>query len=170
MNKLKILFIFLVLSISVSAAYADGNFTSLQSQIDNAKDSIELTQDYTYNNESDYDIKTGILIEKSNFIVDGNGHSIDALGHARIFNVTGYNVTFLNLNLMNGYSNETGGAISGNDLTLKNIIFNNNSGESGGGVYGIAINADNCTFQSNNAKNGGAIYTSWLVVLLEPYL
>ncbi|MBO5151993.1 MAG: hypothetical protein J6B73_07550 [Methanobrevibacter sp.] len=158
MNKLKILFIFLVLSISVSAAYADGNFTSLQSQIDNAKDSIELTQDYTYNNESDYDIKTGILIEKSNFIVDGNGHSIDALGHARIFNVTGYNVTFLNLNLMNGYSNETGSAISGNDLTLKNIIFNNNSGESGGGVYGIAINADNCTFQSNNAKNGGAIF------------
>ena len=44
--KYKILFIVLILFISVSAAYADGNFTSLQTEINNAGDSIEITQDY----------------------------------------------------------------------------------------------------------------------------
>ena len=60
MKKFKILFIFLVLFISVSAVHADGNFTSLQTEINNAGDSIEITRDYIYDNSTDFGLKNGI--------------------------------------------------------------------------------------------------------------
>ena len=44
MKKFKILLLLLVLFISVSASYAEGNFTSLQTEINNADNSIEITQ------------------------------------------------------------------------------------------------------------------------------
>lgn len=64
MKKFKILFIFLVLFISVSAVHADGNFTSLQTEINNAGDSIEITRDYIYDNSTDFGLKMEYLLIK----------------------------------------------------------------------------------------------------------
>ena len=61
MNKVKIFLVLLVLFISVTAVYADGNFTSLQSEIDTSTDAIEIASDYTYDNSSDENITDGII-------------------------------------------------------------------------------------------------------------
>ena len=77
LKKLKfvlIILLFLLLSVNTVSA-ADGNFTSLKKAIDNSKDSIELTQDYKYDNKTDINLFTGIIITKDNFVVDGNGHT-----------------------------------------------------------------------------------------------
>ena len=69
MKKFKILFILLVLFISVSAVHADGNFTSLQTEINNAGDSIEITRDYIYDNSTDFGLKNGIFVNKTDFTI-----------------------------------------------------------------------------------------------------
>lgn len=43
MNKFKIFLILLVLFISINAVYSEGNFTDLQTEINNSTDSIEIT-------------------------------------------------------------------------------------------------------------------------------
>ena len=103
MNAIKTFLILLVLLLSVSAVSAEGNFTALQEEIDSSADSIEITQNYIYDNSSDYELNEGILINKSDFTINGNGHTIDGAGEARIFYILGKNVTILNLNLMEQY-------------------------------------------------------------------
>lgn len=46
---------------------------------------IEITQDYVYVNESDYELTDGILINKTTLFINGNGHTIDGAGQSRIF-------------------------------------------------------------------------------------
>ena len=132
MKKLNFFLILIVLFISISAVSAeDGNFTSLQTDISSSTDSIELTQNYIYDNSTDSGLKNGITISKSNFIVDGNGHTIDGSNQARIFHIMGNNVTLKNLNLING-SNNMGGAAYGSELmNFENVTFINNHGKNG---------------------------------------
>ena len=59
----------------MSAVSAEGNFTSLQTEIDNSQDSIEITQNYAYDNTTDNSLVNGIKLDKDNFIVYGNGYS-----------------------------------------------------------------------------------------------
>ena len=122
MKKFKILFIFLVLFISVSAVHADGNFTSLQTEINNAGDSIEITGDYIYDNSTDFWLKNGIFVNKTDFTINGNGHTIDGAGQARIFNIQS-NVTLLNIKIINGFNKEMGGAIFSYSLNCENVTF-----------------------------------------------
>lgn len=82
MNKIKILLIFIVLFISVSTVSAEGNFTELNMAIKNSSESIDLTPDYTYNNDTDIIFEYGINIRKSNFTLNGNGHTIDGANQA----------------------------------------------------------------------------------------
>ena len=160
MKIFKILFILLVLFISVSAVYADGNFTSLQTGINNAGDSIEITQDYIYDNTTDFGLKNGILVNKTNFTINGNGHTVDGAGQARIFNIQA-NVTLLNIKLINGFENEMGGAIFSGYFTYlhcENVTFVNNRADSGGALQGYAVDLINCEFTENHAKAGAGVY------------
>ena len=161
MKRFKILFIVLILFFSVSAVYADGNFTALQTEINDSNNVIEINQDYIYDNSSDEKLSQGILINKTNFIINGNGHTIDANGQARIFNVM-ESITINNLNLINGFSKDAGGAIFANDkIHFENVTFENNSAHEGGAVKIDLIEANNCVFNNNHAENGGAVSYSF---------
>ena len=115
-----------------------GNFTTLNDDMSHAETEIKLDKDYTYNSASDGSYRSGIVIDKDNFVVDGQGHIINGGNQARIFHV------------------------QANNVTLKNITFLFGSSEHGGAVYfngtGIIIG---CNFTSNSAtywSYGGAVY------------
>ena len=74
---------------------SENSFTNLADKIENSGAVLDLNQDYTFNNETDN--STGILIDKDNFILNGNGHTIDGNKESRIFNITGNNITLKNL-------------------------------------------------------------------------
>ena len=141
----------------------DGSFAALNTTVSGVSSDIILDRDYTYSSTDT--IKTGILISKDNTVIDGQGHTIDAKGQTRIFNVTATTVVLKNINFINGYSAESGGAIYGygENLRIINCTFTDNNAASwGGAIYSYpdtyALYA-NSTFINNKAKNGGAIAT-----------
>ena len=125
MNKLKIFLVLFVLLLSIGAVSAEGNFTSLQTDIADSADSIDIAQDYTFDEKSDAELTTGIVINKTNFVINGNGHTLDGNGMSRIFDVTGENITINNLNFINGKGN-IGGAIvaDAKNTVIDNCTFN----------------------------------------------
>ncbi len=161
MKKFLILIIF-ILFFSISTVCADGNFTSLQTEIEQSTDVIEISQDYTYDNNADKNISDGITVFKNDFVINGNGHKIDGNNASRIFQVIGRNITLNNLILTNSFS-ENGGAISTlADLTLNNVTFiSNRATENGGCIFSSkTVTVSDCIFDNNYAKTGAAITTS----------
>lgn len=118
----------------LSAVSAEGNFTELDTQINESTDELVLDTDYVYDEDSDSSYENGINITKTDFILDGRGHSIDANNQSRkIFTLTN---------------------ASGN-LTIKNVIFKNLNGESAVEVSNTGhIFFDNVTFINCNSTNG----------------
>ena len=53
-----------------------GTFSDLENDINSAGNYLALTRDYTYNNDTDYNLRHGILI-KMNFVLDGKGHTLN---------------------------------------------------------------------------------------------
>ena len=160
MNKIKIFLILIVLFISISAVSAEGNFTALQNEINTSEDSIEITQDYTYDNIADNGLENGILINKSDFTINGNGYTINGANQARIFDIVGNNVTILNLNLINGNSENGGAIFNRNGATINNVSFINNNATEGGSIYSTALlTIRNCYFDKNTAKIGGGVHS-----------
>ena len=162
MRKIIIFLALLVLFISIGAVSAEGNFTALQEEVNSSTDSIEITQDYVYDNTTDYEITSGIIINKSDFTINGNGYTIDASNQMRIFNIYGGNITINNLNFINSNRSEkAGGAIYASGLLiLNNVTFTNNTAVLGGAIYvknSLVLN--NATFTNNTAKWGGSIYS-----------
>lgn len=117
-----------------------------------------------YNKENeDYNVSI-----TKNLTFKGNGNvTIDAQNNNRIFTInSGLNVTFININFINGKpSTGNGGAIlnSGDALTITNCMFNNNvAGSSGGAISSDSgvLNISGSNFTDNAAKStayGGAI-------------
>lgn len=158
MKKFFILLL-IVLFFSVSAVAAEGNFTSLQSEIEQSSEMIEISQDYVYDVDVDSNISDGIYVNKKNFVIEGNGHTIDAKNYSRIFQFAGDNITLSNLILTNGFA-ENGGAITTiAPLTLDNVTFISNRATDCGGAISTfpQLVVNNCLFDSNYAKNGAAI-------------
>ena len=129
MKALKIMIIMLVLIMSVGAVCAtddiadnvisddgqddiytadEGSFTDLASEIESGGTSLDLNQDYAFNNETENN--TGITITKDNFVLNGNGHTIDGKNLSAIFLLNGNNITLCNLILTNA-NTDAGGAI-----------------------------------------------------------
>ena len=161
MKKIKVFLVLIVLFISISAVSAEGNFTALQNEINDSGDSLEITQDYTYDNSTDYEVNKGVLINKSDFTIEGNGYTIDGANQASIFEIIGDNITILNLNIINGHSDWAGGAVFGNsNLILNNVTFTNNYAMAGGAVFNAkTTEIIDCTFENNTASDrGGSFY------------
>ena len=137
---------------------SDDSFTNLTDEI-NSKEVVDLTHDYKFNNETDD--KSGIVIEKDNFVLNGNGHTIDGNNQTRLFSINGNNITFNDLILINGNSENCGGIRVGGALTLNNVTFINNYANKEGGAIGITGGAtlicNNCRFIDNYAETGSAI-------------
>ena len=122
-------------------------FTQLDNEINESQDTFEINYDDTFNNETDSNYASGITINKSNFVIDGNGHSINGNNQAKIFRITGGNITINNLFLVNGNSDMGGAIFSSGKLTLNNVTFINNTASKIGGAI-----ASNGLFECNNSK------------------
>ena len=174
MKIIKIFLVLIVLFISIGAVSAEGNFTALQDEIDSSTNSMEITQDYIYDNATDYGLNNGIIINKSDFTINGNGYTIDASNQARIFNIlNGDKLTINNLNFINANrSGDNGGAIiTSCPLILNNVTFKNNNAENGGAIYqNNNITLDNVTFINNTAKRGGSIYGETAIIVNSAFI
>ena len=137
---------------------SENSFTNLAEKIENAGAVLDLNQDYTFNNETDN--STGILIGKDNFILNGNGHTIDANKESRIFNITGNKITLKNLVLINAKADKGGAVYAGINVTCNNVTFKNNYALTEGGAIYLSnqTNLTGCVFDSNYALKGADIY------------
>ena len=120
---------------NIISANDDGTFTALKNKIDNAenKSTIILENDYAYDDE--FGKAWGIEVNKE-ITIDGNGHTIDGMSKARMFEFN-QAVTLKNINFVNGFYKinyyEGGGAIFNSaDCTLISCNFINCSSNFGG--------------------------------------
>ena len=131
----------------------NGTFTALQNKI------IEADENSTITLENDYFYDDGGIIISKSLTIDGNGHTIDALGKSIIFLITADGVVLNNITFCSGYG-KTGGAVlcsvhDGKNILISNCSFINNSATvAGGAVYdeyyaGTVI--ENCIFRDNYA-------------------
>ena len=135
----------------------------------NDANEVTLNKSYKFNPEVDSDFVNGCNINRE-VTIDGNNHTIDADGKARIFNIPGYDAILKNINLINAsapsvmFGGSSGGAIfTEKSCYLENCNFANNAAYSGGAIccYGDCT-AINCSFTNNykysySSGNGGAI-------------
>ncbi|WP_461461322.1 C1 family peptidase [Methanobrevibacter sp.] len=138
----------------------EGSFTDLGGEIDAAGDSLDLSRDYKFNNDTDNN--TGIVISKDNFVLDGKGHTIDGNNLSRIFNITGNNIKLTNLIIKGGNFEKAGGIYASGNLILNNISFINNYAKKEGGAIGLYGNnssliCDYCQFIDNYANEASSI-------------
>ena len=149
----------------------ENNFVSLNQTIKDGGSTVSLTTDYTYSEDTDSAFKTtGIIINK-NITINGQGHTINGNHVARIFQVTSSGIlTLKNINLINGYTDSTGGAVYNNNgvLTVINTTFINNTAKNQGGAIftNKGVDVINSTFTNNTqtanltSYGGAAIYSS----------
>ena len=97
-----------------------GSFEELENDISNANSTLEITKDYV--NE---DYPDGIRIERDNFVINGNNHTIDGNGQ-NIFLIKGSNITINNLVFKNAYYDFGGAIYSDGALALNNVTFAGN--------------------------------------------
>ena len=130
-------------------------FTQLGDDINESQDVFEVKYDYTFSNESD---DGPVVIGKSNFIINGNNHTLDGNRQSGILNITGNNVTINNLVFINGNLSRGGAIYALGEIRLNNVTFIGNNASIGGAIYSKGqMTLDNVTFANNNADYGGAI-------------
>ena len=138
----------------------ESSFSNLTDEIENTGTSLDLNHDYTFNNETDN--KNGIVIGKDNFVLNGNGRTIDGKNQSRIFNITANNVTLSNLILTGGNAEKGGAIYATGSLTLNNVTFTNNYAKIEGGAVGfygnVILTCNNSDFIDNYAEAGSAIF------------
>jgi C1A family cysteine protease len=129
-------------------------FKDLNNHINWSEDVLEIMHDYTFNNESD---DGPVVIGKSNFTINGNNHVLDGNRQSGIFNITGNNVTINNLVFINGNSTKGGAIYATGQITLNNVTFINNNASRGGAIAHCdnVINCSNSRFIDNSAKERG---------------
>ena len=140
---------------------SDDSFTNLTDEIE-SKYVVDLTQNYKFNNETD--ASSGIVIGKDNFVLNGNGHTIDGNNQSRLFNIIANNVTLNDLILINGNYGMCGGIRADGTITLNNVTFINNYANEQGGAIGVTpgttIICNNTKFIDNYADSGSSILVS----------
>ena len=151
-----------------------GTFSDLQDKLNEVFDTqLELEQDYIFNSEEDN--TTGIIINKS-LTIDGQHHEINGLNKSKIFIISNATVVLKNINFINGFSINVGGAIDLINSTLEiiNCSFLYNSAEINGGainLYNSIMNLTKCIFKFNKANglytNGGGIYSENSIINIE---
>ena len=177
-SKLIITLIFIIFMFSVTSVCAadDGGNASLVLNDDNqvnsfkdlyymtsaANETLNLENDFIFNENTDSQFKNGINLNRDNLTVNGNSHIIDAKNLSRIFNITAVNVTLANIQFKNAFHNNTGAVsyITGDKVKIINCTFSNNHAEvEAAAIYLTGNDAYiyNCSFINNSAKYTGAI-------------
>ena len=142
-----------------------GSFSNLQTDIANSDNELKLTIDYEFKDDDlDNEYRTGIVISKNDFVLDGQGCTISGANLARIIRSTGHDVTLKNINFVNGHLTDLlgndvpdgfGGAIMGSGFTVIGCTFTNNYNSA---IYASDCNITGCTFNNNFGTNGGALF------------
>ena len=125
-------------------------------------DVISLTEDVV--------LKVALPPITGTITIEGGDHTISGNRKNRIFHVDGGRLTINNLNLINGFSLQRGGAILSNrgELTVNNSRFFDNSGESGGAIATLVGNRNLVINNSSFEKNRGSAYGGAVHVLSGP--
>ena len=133
-------------------------YTDLINEIDNTQGNVlDLKYDYKFDNSTD---NSGIPVSRDDFVINGNGHTIDGSNLKGCFGIFANNVTINNLTIRNtSFSLGSAIYINGGSLTTNNVIFENNT-VSGNGVVSIekgsyVSNYDK--FIGSSAANSGVI-------------
>ena len=139
---------------------SNNDFTYLNELIHSGQKEIVLNEDIRLNENELSRFTRGIEIDVDNIVIDGNGFSIDAIGKTRIFYITGNNVIIKNMDFINGYAEEEGGAfiINSGSCAFKNCNFKNNSADGKGGVAFLTLASssfEDCHFEDNSARYDG---------------
>lgn len=161
-----ILFIF----IGMAAVHAEDNhvnatktYTDLSEKINETENdgTLNLTEDYKFNDTADEELTDGVKISKNITISGSEDYSyIDGSYQARGFYIDSYcNVVLKNLVIRNAYSNSSGAGIflsDNSNLTLINCILQNNKVyNSDGGALdaqsGTDVRIYDCLFENNTA-------------------
>lgn len=124
----------------------DASFTKLSKEINTSSKKLVLNKNYNY---SSSDRSDGIVIKKNNLVIDGKGHTIDANGKSRIFDIYGTNVVLQNMVLANA-NNFDGSALFINpksNVKTINVTFRNSFSKTSGIVY-----VESATYSSNQDK------------------
>ena len=148
-----------------------GNFTDLNNIINSGKTEIVLDCDYKYDSACDSDYQRGVTISKG-LVIDGNGHTIDGNGEAKLLQVSGKNVILRNIVFTNIFSSstQTDGAIKwvGDNGILTNCNFTNISVKYGTTALSMAyasltsgkyLQISNCNFINNYVRTDGNTIT-----------
>jgi predicted outer membrane repeat protein len=140
-----------------------GTFSDLSRKV--KQPYVTVTLDMDYECEDGFN-REGIEINYP-VTIDGQGHTIDAKGKARIFQFSLYEndteVVLKNITFINGKCDDRGGAIQWINAkgSIVNCTFINNSVDrSGGAIFGEVygnLSISDCVFINNQAKNNGAI-------------
>ena len=146
------------ISLDTDSSTTNGNtYTDLDDEIKKSKKSLELKNDYTYNNKTDKIKK--IEISKNNFVINGNNHYIDGDNKTSGFYITNSkNLTIKNLIFKN--FDEYTIYLEDSQITLDNVSFENTKGEDGGAIIAIEskFSCKNNIFKDNYANQGSSIY------------
>ena len=78
----------------------EASFTDLKKDIANSTGVFVMDCDYKFDSTFD-NFTTGIIIDRDNFAIEGNGFTIDANGQSAIFTINSKNVTINNLTFIN---------------------------------------------------------------------
>lgn len=142
------------------------NFTCLAGLIHSGVKEIVLDSDIAFDEEEDLEYEYGIDLDVNGLVIDGNGHSIDGCGKAKMFQCEADNVTIRNITFKGGFA-RIGGAItnaSKGGLSISDSTFANNAAmENGGAIYNYGkLKISKSKFAANNSKGdydgGGAIF------------
>ena len=179
-NKLIVLSLILLILFTLSAVSAEknitnftsngdlltsdspnANFNDLNKDINKSTNELKLTRDYVYDEGNDINFTDGINVSKSNFLLDGNGYSIDGNGKARIFNIIGNNVTLKNLIIKNALNGAVSFVQPNAEYYLDNTTIQNSSSKHAyGGIELKAANllVNNSKFISNTGTDSSDIF------------
>lgn len=127
-------------------------------QLIQSNEKIILNNDIILKSNEEDKYKEGIIIDGRDFVLDGNGHSIDAGGKTRVFKIISGNITMKNVKIKNSFGtafiNQKG------NIILQDCSFSDNFHKSEGGAIGNgygSITLENCDFTNNKADRGGSI-------------
>lgn len=111
--------------------------------------------------ECDIYIKNSIKITQDDLTIDGNGHTIDAQNNSQIFNITGNNITLKNIIFKNALTKKSGGAILNFKGAIKVIdceFINNTTSQGDGGAicnWNGNMEVNHCEFNNNCSEKDG---------------
>lgn len=134
-------------------------FGKLDELIHSGASMIVLDSNFILEDGEEKKYLNGIRLDIEGLVIDGNGHTIDARGKARIFDVVGFGTHLNDIIFKNGYGENGGAIINDSMLNINKCVFKSNHANVGGAIYNSRkVIVSKSDFISNEAANGGAIH------------